>query len=80
MEEILVRAMAAHYKALKAIVKHPDKPSATFSELRKVKDREFVVLRNDKAALLAVYQVRGDNGTLMRLESWPAELEARQPT
>jgi hypothetical protein len=34
------------------------------------------LVRNDRAALLAVYQVRADD-RLMRLASWPPELEGQ---
>jgi hypothetical protein len=73
MDELTARATANYLR---------DTPGGSqpnsYSGVQDVRDRTYVVLRNNLAGVLAVYRIRQDPGKsnpyLRRLRRWPREL------
>jgi hypothetical protein len=73
-EQLLSRAMAAHYKASAREGAIYDQPSAASSGIEEIDGKRYVVLRNING-ILRVYRVRPSDGVLRALRRWPKELE-----
>lgn len=67
-EELMRRAMAAHFRA-----GGTQQPNARASGVHKVGSLKYVVLRSG-GEILSVYRVRND-GVLKGLKRWPAALD-----
>jgi hypothetical protein len=73
-EQLLSRAIAAHYRACAREGTVAAQPAALSSGVEELAGKEYVVLRNARS-VLRVYRVRND-GMLKGLRRWPKELES----
>jgi len=71
-EQLLGRAIAAHYQASAREGVPADQPASGSSGVEEVGGKQYVVLRNARG-ILRVYRVRND-GVLKGLRRWPKEL------
>lgn len=73
MDELTARATASYLRDTPG-----GAPPNSYSGLQDVRDRTYVVLRNNMAGVLAVYRIKQDpkksRPYLRRLRRWPHEL------
>lgn len=72
-EQLLSRAIAAHYQACAREGASASQPASASSGVEELAGKSYVVLRN-AGGILRVYRVR-NNGMLKGLRRWPKELD-----
>jgi hypothetical protein len=74
MDDLLQRAYSAYFRFPSGI---PAQPAESTSSVEKIGKLRYVVLRNNRRTILAVYRVRAD-GILRRMRRWPRAIRNKE--